>query len=324
MGALSVLAPYRLHAQGMPAVVGHIEGDDVEVKTATPLGVETDAAPADVASGSDITVRTGHALLLLDHGEVTICGPAHLQLHKSGGAITLALDYGRVRPLLDSPDALTIYTPMIVATPVAIGGAARDATLGLDPDGTICILTTRGAMRIEEQLSSQSVLVPQGGDVILVGGEIASLRGNGASCGCDYPRTGVEVSRPAAAHEVRPLRPPLGPTHAEPAAEPPAPPPEEQPVYTVVMPPLTFDASSPTPPPDPSPETLLLVRELRLRPAAVFRGRVGPAPAPVAAILRPPPPPASAPAPPGLITRVRNFFRRWSGQPPCTGAGCGS
>ena len=326
---LFALTPSRLAAQSMPAVIGHIEGDDVEVKTATSVGVETDAAPADVASGSDITVRSGHALLLLDHGEVTICGPAHLQLHKSGRAITLALDYGRVRPSLDSPDTLTIYTPMIVATPVAIGGAARDITLGLDPEGQICVLTTRGAMRVEEQLTSRSVLVPQGGDVILAGGQIDSLHGDTGSCGCDFVRETAETTRPAAAREVSPIHPPVEPARPETAPEPPTPPPVEQPVYTVVMPPLSFDASSPAPPPDPTPETLVLVRELRLRPNTVFRGHVSPAPTPVAAALPPAPPPASAPHPQpqpqsGLFSRMRNFFRRWTGQPPCSGAGCGS
>lgn len=319
------LAPNRLAAQSMPAVIGHIEGDDVEVKTATSVGVETDSAPADVASGSDITVRSGHALLLLEHGEVTICGPAHLQLHKSGRTITLALDYGRVRPSLDSPDVLTIYTPMIVATPVAIGGAARDITLGLDADGTICVLTTRGAMRVEEQLTSRSVLVPQGRDVVLAGGQIDSLHGDSASCGCDFVRAAAETTRPAVAREVNPIRPPIEPAHPATDAEAPAPPPVEQPVYTVVMPALSFDASSPAPPPDPSPETLVLVRELRLRPNAVFRGHVSPAPTPVAAVLPSAPPPASAPLPqPSLFTRMRNLFRRWAGQPPCNGAGCGS
>jgi hypothetical protein len=330
IAAIVCLAPARLDAQGIPAVVGHIEGDDVVVKTATGVGVETDAAPTDVASGSDITVRSGHALLLLEHGEVTICGPAHLRLLTSAGSVTLALDYGRVRPSLDSPDAVTIYTPMIVATPVAIGAAARDTTLGLDQDGNMCILTTHGAMRIEEQLSGRSMLVPQGGTVSLMGGQIDSLHGDAASCGCDFPRGSAEAPRRFIPREVTPLSPPRSPEHEETAAATPPPPPEEPPIYTVVMPPLSFDASSPAPPPDPSPETLLLVSEVRLRPITVYRGHVSPAPRPVeaSAALAPLPPSTLPPAPdapapqPSFLSRVRNFFRRWTGQTPCTGAGC--
>ncbi len=323
--AIAYLAPTRLHAQGMPAVVGHIEGDDVVVKTTTSAGLETHEAPTDVASGSEITVRSGHALLLLEQGKVTICGPAHLRLLKSPGSITLALDYGRVRPSLDAPDAVTIYTPMIVATPVAIGAAARDTTLGLDQDGNMCILTTQGAMRIEEQLSGRSLLVPQGGTVSLTSGLIDSLHADAASCGCDFPRGSADAPRRFAPREITPLSPPREPEHEKPAADAPAPPPVEEPVYTVLMPPLSFDASSPAPPPDPSPETILLVREVRLRPITVYRGHVSPAPKLVGASVAPAPLPPLAPRPqPSLLSRVRNFFRRWTGQTPCSGAGCRS
>ena len=325
IAAIACLASTSLHAQGIPAVVGHIEGDDVVVKTTTSVGLETHEAPTDVASGSDITVRSGHALLLLEHGEVTICGPAHLRLLTSAGSITLALDYGRVRPSLDSPDAVTIYTPMIVATPVAIGAAARDTTLGLDQDGNMCILTTHGAMRVEEQLSGRSLLVPQGGTVSLASGQIDSLHADAASCGCDFPRGSAEARRRSGLREITPLSPPLDPEHKQPVADAPAPPRVEEPIYTVLMPPLSFDASSPAPPPDPSPETILLVREVRLRPMTVYRGHVSPAPKPAEglAALAPPPPQALEPQP-SLLSRVRNFFRRWTGQTPCSGAGCRS
>src|SRR4029077_13067861 len=95
------LTPARLSTQNMPVIVGRIEGDDLDVKTVTNAGIEINAGPTVVASGSDVTVRSGHALLLFDAGgEVSICGPAHFILVKSTGAITLALDYGRVHPSL--------------------------------------------------------------------------------------------------------------------------------------------------------------------------------------------------------------------------------
>jgi hypothetical protein len=144
----------HISAQDLPAAVGRIEGDDLEVVTTTPTGIETNAAPTFVASGSDITLRSGHALLLLNAGgEISICGPAHFKLIKSSGAVTVALDYGRVHPSLESTDAFTIYTPTIVATPIAISGGPRDMTVGLEQNGEMCVLTARGAMRVKPQFS---------------------------------------------------------------------------------------------------------------------------------------------------------------------------
>ena len=80
----------HISAQDFPAVIGRIEGDDLDVVTKTPTGLETDAAPTVVASGSDVTLRSGHALLLLNAGgEISICGPAHFKVIKSAGAVRL-------------------------------------------------------------------------------------------------------------------------------------------------------------------------------------------------------------------------------------------
>jgi hypothetical protein len=320
--------PVRLLTQNMPVIVGRIEGDDLEVKTVTNAGVEIDAGPTVVASGSDVTVRSGHALLLLDAGgEISICGPAHFTLVKSTGAITLALDYGRVHPSLDSPETFTIYTPSVVATPVAIAGARRDATLGLGQDGEMCILTARGAMRVEPQFAGQSLIVPQGGVVNFSGGQIESLRSDASSCSCDFPRARMEPPRPSPSRDIGVLSHPLQPDPNKPDA--PTPPAlSQEPVYTVIMPPLSFDASSPVPPPDPSPETILLVREIRMRPAVVFHGHVNPAPVQAALIVPaalPPPTPVAehqANLQPSLLSRVRNFFQKLAGKGPCEGSGC--
>ncbi len=322
------LTPARLSTQNMPVIVGRIEGEDLEVKTTTSGGVEINAGPTVVASGSDVNVRSGRALLLLDAGgEISICGPAHFTMVKSTGAITLALDYGRVHPSLDSPETFTIYTPQVVATPVAISGARRDTTLGLDQDGEMCILTARGAMRVEPQFAGQSLIVPQGGVVNFSGGQIESLRSDVSSCSCDFPRASLKRTLPIPSREISALGRPLQPKQNKPdAAIPPAP--SQEPVYTVIMPPLSFEASSPAPPPDPSPETILLVREVRMRPTVVFRGHVNPAPVQIAASA-PAASPPSKPADdrreepqPGIIARMRNFFQKLTGQAPCAGAGC--
>ena len=339
LAALSFHGP-SISAQDFPAAIARIEGDDLEVVTPTPTGSETDAAPTVVASGSEVTLRSGHALLMLNAGgEVSICGPARFKLIKSSGTVTLALDYGRVHPSLDSSDGFTIYTPTIVATPIAIAGGRRDLTVGLDQSGEMCVLTARGAMRVEPQFSDQSIIIPQGGTANLLGSQIESLQADPSSCSCEYPRARTESQKALPAPHSQPARdigalaPPL-PADAKRAPNSPPPSSSSEPVYTVLMPPLTFSAASPEPPPAPAPETILLVREVRLRPSVEFRGRVNPAPvAPPATQAAAPPiaPPPQIPAAggppksqPGFLDRVRSFFRRLAStsKTPCAGAGC--
>ena len=338
LAILATLSIREVHisAQDFPAVVGRIEGDDLEVVTTTPTGIETDAAPTVVASGSDVTLRSGHALLLLNAGgEISICGPAHFKLIMSSGAVTVALDYGRVHPSLESSDGFTIYTPTIVATTIAIAGGPRNMTLGLQQDGEMCVLTERGAMRVETQFSDQSMIIPQGGTATLTGGQIESLQADASACSCDFPRAHMESPKSAPPSRSQPvldvgaLAPPLPPQHTKTDNVPPPSASAGEPVYTVLMPPLSFDANSPEPPPDPAPETILLVREVRLRPTVEFRGHVNPAPAQTVAVHVSPPAPTPAvdrPAEsqPGVFDRVRNFFRRLTGKGPCAGAGCNS
>jgi hypothetical protein len=338
LAILATLSAREVHisAQDFPAVVGRIEGDDLEVVTKTPTGIETDAAPTVVASGSDVTLRSGHALLLLNAGgEISICGPAHFKLIRSSGTVTLALDYGRVHPSLESSDGFTIYTPTIVATPIAIAGGPRNMTLGLQQDGEMCVLTASGAMRVETQFSDQSMIIPQGGTATLTGGQIASLQADASACSCDYPPAHMESPKAAPPTHAQPvidvgaLAPPLPPQRTRTDNAPPPSASTGQPVYTVLMPPLSFDANSPEPPPDPAPETILLVREVRLRPSVEFRGHVNPAPTQTVAVHVSPPAPTPAddrPAQsqPGIIDRVRNFFRKMTGKGPCAGAGCSS
>jgi hypothetical protein len=326
----------HISAQDFPVVVGRIEGDDLEVVTTTPSGIETDAAPTVVASGSDVTLHSGHALLLLNAGgEISVCGPAHFKLIKSSGAVTLALDYGRVHPSLESSDPFTIYTPTIVATPIAIAGGARDLTVGLQQSGEMCVLTARGALRVEPQFSDQSMIVPQGGTVSLSGGQIDSLQADVSACLCDFPRAHMEAPKAAPpphslpARDVGVLAPPLPPERKRTETSLPPSASAGEPVYTVLMPPLSFDANSPAPPPDPAPETILLVREVRLRPSVEFRGHVNPAPSQAVAVHVSPPPPTPsddrpAESQPGIFDRVRNFFRKLTGKGPCAGAGCNS
>ena len=131
----------------------------------------------------------------------------------------------------------------------------------------------------------------------------------------------MDSSQPSAAPRARPaqdvgvLAAPRGVERKKTNNAAPPSAPAGEPVYTVLMPPLSFDAGSPEPSPDPSPETILLVREVRLRPLIEFRGHVNPAPAQAAL----PPAPPVAPAPlesrppisqPSFLDRLRSFFRR--------------
>ncbi|HEY2645556.1 MAG TPA: hypothetical protein VGI34_01215 [Candidatus Acidoferrales bacterium] len=325
----AVLAIWNAHtsAQDFPAIIGRIEGDDLEVVTKTPTGTETDAGPTVVASGSDVTLHSGHALLLLNAGgEISICGPAHFRMVKSSGALTVALDYGRVHPSLEVGDAFIIYTPTIVATPIAISGGPRDMTVGLDENGEMCVLTERGAMRLEPQFSDQSMIIPQGGTATLVEGQIMSLQTKASACSCEYPRARMQSPKatpPVRSQPDREVSTLAAPQPPEPKKNENAPPPaspNSEPIYTVLMPPLSFDAKSPEPSsaPPPAPEIILLVREVRLRPPAEFRGHVNPAPAKVvessAPVATPPPTPASQPSKPqpGFLDRVRSFFHSLS------------
>lgn len=317
----------HISAQDLPSVIGRIEGDDVEVATKTPAGTETDAGSTVVASGSEVTVRSGHALLLLNMGgEISICGPAHFKLVKSAGAMTLALDYGRVHPSLETSDAFTIYMPTVVATPIAIGGGAREMTVGLDPTGDMCVITARGAMRVEPQFSDQSMIIPQGGTANLAEGQIVSLHADVSACSCEFPRARLQTPRPAPSNvpsgpppdrEISTLARPIAPERKKPEDRPATAPPPNEPVYTVVMPPLSFNAKSPEMPPDPSPETILLVREVRVRTSVEFQGHVNPAPskpeAPAIPSTPPVIPPVSRPpvkTEPGVLDRIRTFFHR--------------
>ena len=321
----------HISAQDLPSIIGRIEGDDVEVVTKTPTGTETDAGSTVVASGSDVTLRSGHALLLLNAGgEISICGPAHFKLVKSAGALTLALDYGRVHPSLETTsDAFTIYMPSVVATPIAIGGGAREMTVGLDPTGEMCVITARGAMRVEPQFSDQSMIIPQGGTANMAEGQIVSLHADASACSCEFPRARLQTPKPAPSNvpsspapdrEISTLARPMAPERKKPEDKPAAAPPSNEPVYTVVMPPLSFNAKSPEMPPDPSPETILLVREVRMQSSVAFQGHVNPAPArpveppaPPAAPVAPPPTRPAVKAEPGFLDRIRAFFHRLIG-----------
>jgi hypothetical protein len=317
--------------QNTPAavVVGRLYGSDVDVKNAVSVESTYGMSTALLANGSEITVRSGRAQLDLMHGgAIAICGPAHFTLLESNGAITLALEYGRVRPQVDADVALSVFTPMIVATPVAIGTKPRDLTVGLDRQGAMCTVTAQGAARIEQQLSGQSVLVPQGGEITLNGGQLGTMQSASGNCDCELLVTrnqtpkSLELSRPVANPATRP----------RPATAPAATPRIEQPIYRVYAPPLSFDASAPLPPeePDPDPAHILLLRQVEPLADPSFTAQAEPT-AEAASDYAPPKPARPAPVRTAAVVvqpKRANVLARFFGAifrrkaTHCAGAGC--
>jgi hypothetical protein len=304
-----------LRAQEMPAgAIGRVEGNDISVESGTPSGVAS-ASPASggyVFNGSVVTVHDGKArLALAAGGAVDICGPAKLTLLESGGAITLALDFGRIHLRLLRGTSLRIFTPTIIATPLDIGGEARDITAGLDMNDSLCVLATSGAIRLEQQFTGEGIIVPQAGEFFLNAGKLVPIAGTPGSCGCaalhaqsapppQIPVLGVSSSArlEAAAPPAESVPAPATPAQTAPPTEPnvqlrvlaqaddihpimppvkdtPAPPPPDaMPQYKIIMPPLGFSASSPTPPADPPMDAVLLVRTVHVEPEYEFTGHV--------------------------------------------------
>ncbi len=197
LAAICAAAPLRAQTAPAPVAIGRLTGDYVAVTGAISFDGANGRSTALLASGSEITVRSGKARIDLDENDViAVCGPAHFTILKAGGTITIALDYGQVHPQMNSAVPITIFTPLIVATPVAIGDSPRaDITVGLDQAGSMCATAMRGALRITEQLSGQGMLVPQGGQVSFTGGQLNTVRASLESCSCRTPRRARHRSR---------------------------------------------------------------------------------------------------------------------------------
>jgi hypothetical protein len=310
--------------------VGSIEGAAIAVTG--PMTVETVNGQilTVLRSGSDVRVKSGSARIrLTEGGQIAICGPAHLSVLKSGKALTIALDTGTIHAHIEHEPLLTMYTPQIQAQPVSIGDGAQDTVVGFDATGAMCIRTNRGALRLEQQLTGQTVLVPQGGDVFLANGQIDSLR-TGASerCSCELQAADVapppppEVSQLATAEEVRhkveDVKPNIPTVEAlKPTA------PKEEPIYQVFVPPLIFDAKAKVQP-EVDPKMIVLVRRIRVRPTLIFQGKVEGdlvavnVPAAALPTSKTPPtptattgnPPVAPPRNDSLTEKVRRFVRK--------------
>jgi len=306
-----------------PDSVGVIEGDSISVSGPMSLEVVHGQSKTILRSGSEVRVNSGAARIeLIEGGQISICGPAHLSVLKSGGSLTIALDTGTIHVHIDRDLPVNIYTPQIQAQTVAVGDAPRDALVGFDATGAMCIRANRGAIRVEQQLTGQTLLIPQAGDVLLLNGQLNGLRNDSGHCACDLqiaksaPPPEPEVSQPATAEATRKNAPAANPgAQSATAAPSPA---GEEPIFQVYMPPLIYDAKAKVQP-EFDPSMIILVRRVRVRPTLIFQGRVeGPAvaassspkpsaPAATTAAISPKPP---APASDSFADRVRNFVRK--------------
>jgi hypothetical protein len=302
--------------------VGSIEGEAISLQGPMTVEVIRGQVKTVLKSGNDIRVKSGQARLeLVEGGEIAICGPAHLSVLKSGGSLTVALDSGTIHARIEKRPALTVYTPQIQAKPIAIGDGVQEALIGFDSPGAMCVRATSGAIRLEQQLTGQSVIVPQGGDVILNNGQLEGLQNTGGRCTCDLqvakdPPPPPELSRVATPEEIQQRNVEAKKT---PAPEKPAPPTAKQePIYQVFMPPLAYDARAKVQRDNFDPKLILLVRRVRVRPTLIFQGHVQDKPVSAqntattaTAVPKPAPAaPATAQAENSLFNRIRAFFRR--------------
>src|SRR6266849_346385 len=277
LGGLLIFYLPHTRADNPPAdAVGAIEGESISVEGPMSVEVVRGQVKTLLRSGSDVKVKAGQARIdLVEGGNITICGPAHFSVLKSGGSLTVALDTG----------------------------------------GAMCIRAIKGAVRIEQQLTGQSLLVPQSGDVTLTNGQLESLRTATGQCNCEL----MQGSRPAA---ITPEMSALASTEElkkraeqkKPASDPPSAIPEQkpEPVYQVFMPPLRYDAKAAVQQ-EFDPNLIVLVRRVRVRATLIFQERVeGDAvtAAPAKASEKAKPAAAKKPAEESTWTRMKSYIRK--------------
>ena len=313
--------------------VGTIDGAAVAVTG--PMRVEVVGGfPRTVLhSGSDVLVKSGTARLdLTGGGSISICGPAHFSVLKVGNLVTVALDAGAIHLSIEHGPAVTVYTPLLQIQPIAIGEGPQDALVGFDSTGAMCVRAYRGAVRLEQQLTSQNIVVPQSADVLLVNGQLDGLRAGGERCTCDpqlakySPPPRLELVPPTATTEDANAKPlgsgdVISPLPLDKPAE------REGPVYQFVVPPLVYNADAEVQP-EVDTSKIVVLRRVRVRPTLIFQGRVeGELPAsspPVSASQAAPAPARPTPAKPvkpaaqakdsaSMVDRVVHFVRKlWS------------
>ncbi|MGB6484249.1 MAG: hypothetical protein WBE86_12260 [Candidatus Acidiferrales bacterium] len=181
------------------AYLGQIVGDDISVMGPS-NAVMNGATPAiEFSSGGTIVVHSGKARVeFIGGGELDVCGPAKFTVLSSDQALTVALSFGRVHARFDASRPIAIYTPLVIATPMSIGDRSRDAAIGLTNTGTMCVLAARGAVHLQNQLSGETVIVPQPSEVFLQGTSFGTLPAAIGQCRCDFDEPSAKQATPLA------------------------------------------------------------------------------------------------------------------------------
>jgi hypothetical protein len=199
--ALSVLGA-SAEAQTAPpsgsAMIGQVAGEDISVTGPSQTAPNRTAPSFLFASGSTIVVHSGQARVdLTGGGELDVCGPAKFTVLASGEAITIAIDFGRIHAKLDPSRPITIYTPLITATPLAVMSQPRDITFGLEPNsGAMCVLAAHGAVEVQQQLSGETLIVPEPSEMALRGVPLMATPAAAGSCRCEFAEHSSDAAPP--------------------------------------------------------------------------------------------------------------------------------
>jgi hypothetical protein len=196
--AVLYLPPSARTDQPSYDTVGTIEGETISVQGPMNIEVVQGRTRTILRSGSDIRVNSGQARIdLVEGGQIAVCGPAHLSVLKSVNLLTVALDTGIIHArILGAQPALTIYTAQLQAKPFAISDAPQDTLVGFDPTGAMCIRADSGAVRVEQQLTAQSIIVPQNGEVLITNGQLENLRSGVTHCACELQLAKTQIPAP--------------------------------------------------------------------------------------------------------------------------------
>src|SRR5258708_22215607 len=173
----ALIAAGAVHTdQPLTDSVGVIEGEYISVTGPMSAEVLQGQVRTVLHSGGDVRVKSGTARIdLVEGGQISICGPAHLSVLKSGGSLTIALDTGTIHVRVEDHLAVNIYTPQIQAQTVAIGDGPRDALVGFTASGAMCIRAMPAPILLDPPLPGQTTLIPQAGDVLLPNGQLDGL-----------------------------------------------------------------------------------------------------------------------------------------------------
>src|SRR5579864_3395348 len=186
-------------AQTTAPILGEIAGDDISVLGPSHIVNGHSSRAITFGGGSTVIVHAGKARVgFAGGGELEICGPAKFSVLASGEALTVALSFGRVHVKFNASRPITIYTPMIVATPMASGDQPRDVTIGLMNTGAMCVLAARGALQVQQQFSGETLVVPQPSEILLQGTSLGAARATSGSCQCDFDQSSAQPSASSA------------------------------------------------------------------------------------------------------------------------------